>query len=307
MHTMISAVAFVVDTRACLNVRLRQAFVEFTAFFVNDNDETLLTDWVGVHQLRPLPPPPTPHYFEMIQLGEPLDLYHEDGWWEVVLQRSRLTPKGGLAFQVVSPLYGTERWSSSEHLRPRWDFVRCPRLGEHWRSEGTTGTAVWDTTLSYDPQQMAADAAASAASNETAAAVAAGRPDSVEGEHALALAGSDAAALEQAWGATAAQDGGESSGAGASGAEGGASDAGAEQAHLRWQLETLHRLAHEYHERVVEVRRAAMRLFPIAQSAVANAGGTLTQPECLARALPPLPPLPSVPPPSPPSQPAAFE
>ena len=50
-----------------------------------------------------------------------------------------------------------------------------------------------------------------------------------------------------------------------------------EQELLRWQLEALHRLAHEYRSRAVEVREAAMRIFPLAHSAVVHAGGALMQ------------------------------
>ena len=60
---------------------------------------------------------------------------------------------------------------------------------------------------------------------------------------------------------------------------------------LRAQLEMMHQLAHEYRNRIIEVRSAAARIFPLAHSAVVTAGGTLEQPECLTRPIPPLPPL----------------
>ena len=80
------------------------------------------------------PPPPT---------GEPLELYFEDGWWEVSLQRSRQAPGGGQTYQVTSSLYGTERWASPDRLRPRWQFVHNGEL-EYWKAEAPDGLVVWE-------------------------------------------------------------------------------------------------------------------------------------------------------------------
>ena len=44
--------------------------------------------------------------------------------------------------------------------------------------------------------------------------------------------------------------------------------------------------------RVTEVSNAALRIYPLAHSAVVSAGGTLAKPECFTRPLPPLPPPP---------------
>ena len=256
--------------------------MEFEAFFEEGSDETMLKDWVSLSQLRPQPPPPPPDFFHHIDIGEPLELYHEDGWWEVELQSSKQAADGGLTFKVVSPLYGTERWATTERLRPRWRFVLSRSAGEHWMAAGNSGLLVWDSNLTGQPELPRVPVS--------------GRPESAEledgedaVEHALASAAVDAAALDAAW-----------SGAAASGAEGGGGGEGSgvegdEQAQLRWQLATLHRLACVYREREAEVRRAALRIFPLAHSAVVNAGGTLEQPECLARGLPPLPPLPPPP------------
>ena len=260
-----------------LDVRDDQAFVEFPAFYAEEDDEEnaggnseaavegeenkkLLTDWVALSQLWPPPPPPPPDFFERLSIDEPLEVYHEEGWWEVSLLRSRTAPNGGLSFQVRSALYGTERWATPDRLRPRWRFVVDPSGSEYWEAEAPAGLRVWEHHTF-------------------------GRPDSVEGD-------------AHGGGGAEAGDGDEDvvdveEGIGANGAMPAmpldAASMSAEE--LRAQLEMMHQLAHEYRNRIIEVRSAAARIFPLAHSAVVTAGGTLEQPECLTRPIPPLPPL----------------
>ena len=38
---------------------------------------------VRVEQLLPRPPPPPPGWWTGVQEGDTVELFHEDGWWEV--------------------------------------------------------------------------------------------------------------------------------------------------------------------------------------------------------------------------------
>jgi hypothetical protein len=162
-------------------------------------------------------------------------------------------------------MYATERWASPDRLRPRWRFVR----EGYWEAEAPAGLSVWEHPLC--------------------------RPD--EGDEADA----DGMALGLA-GAEASVSGGVSAGpSGASGTSGvglpngmvlaGEGGEGEDVAALRSQREATRRLAEAYRQRLLEVRAAAMVIFPIAQMSVQCAGGSLSQPDCFTRALPLLPPL----------------
>jgi hypothetical protein len=254
-----------------ITIEAERAFVEFPAFFQSDeDDETHLTDWVRLEQLWPQPPPPPPDFFERLEIGEPLELYHEDGWWEVALTRSRQAPGGNMSYHVTSALYGTERWASPKLLRPRWKFVRRELesgvLAEYWEALAPEGLVVWEDTQQHallDNQDLGAQG--SDGGGDAPAA-------NGEGRH-------DAAAASE-------QEGG-----------GGGGGGGDERARLLGQFEEMHRLAAEYRARVCEVSNAALRIYPLAHSAVVTAGGTLAKPECFTRPLPPLPGLPPLPPP----------
>ena len=80
-----------------------KAFVEFPAFFNDDDEKTMVTEWVNVQQLWPPPPPPPPD-FSISLAGRALDFYLEEGWWEVTLQRTRITATGRTSYQVVRSL-----------------------------------------------------------------------------------------------------------------------------------------------------------------------------------------------------------
>lgn len=89
------------------------------------------------------------------------------------------------------------------------------------------------------------------------------------------------------------------------GCESGGSDAGAAERtvesfdSLEEAEAAVRRLEHEkralvqllglYRSQIEEVSTAALRLYPLAHSAVVTAGGTLDRPECLTRPLPELP------------------
>ena len=230
-----------------IDVSGSRAFVEFQAFLADDaaavnegSEQALLTDWVGISQLAPPPPPPPPDFFDKIEIGAPVELYHEEGWWEVTLQRTRPAPSGNTSYHVVSAMYGTERWVNPDRLRPRWHFVRELRFqqGEHrlfefWRAEAPVGLEVWEEKQGERSGQD--DGRATAVINV-------GDP------------------LHQC------------------------------EAGLRAQLSMLQQLACGYHAQAREMSAAAMRMFPLARTAVERAGGSLTLPACFTRDIrPPVP------------------
>ena len=294
-----------------------RAFVEFSAFFAEgaESDETLLTDWVNVSQLWPPPPPPPPGFFEMLKIGEPLEVYHEDGWWEVTLSKLRQAPNGRTSCLVTSSMYSTERWASLERLRPRWCFEReCDDNGtvlrEYWRAEAPEGLLVWQEDPNQ-PDQVAIDGGLideEGASAPPLALPAVGAAEAAEGDAAEGNGHEEDGALldgavsscnahpEDAYAGAAADatadgtTGGEAYDEASRTSEPAASAEG-EEAVLRAQLAAMTRLAREYHARICEVSGAALRLFPLAQAAVLSAGGSLGKPECFTRPLPPMPPL----------------
>ena len=97
-----------------------------------DDDEMPLESWVPSSSIRPPPPPPPPDFLEKLQEGDPLDLWHSDGWWEVIYDGSH-----GAQHRVSSREYKTEYLVAESMLRPRWRFCRT-----HWQAEAPHGLVV---------------------------------------------------------------------------------------------------------------------------------------------------------------------
>ena len=87
-----------------------------------------LREVVDAPRLRPPPPPPPPDFFASLQTGDPLELWHGDGWWEVDLIEA--SDGAGKLYTVRSPHYASEYRVSAQRLRPRWTFC-----GSHWKAE----------------------------------------------------------------------------------------------------------------------------------------------------------------------------
>ena len=47
---------------------------------------------VGLHTLRPMPPPSPAGFLDGAAAGMPLELEYLDGWWDVVLTKARSEP-----------------------------------------------------------------------------------------------------------------------------------------------------------------------------------------------------------------------
>jgi hypothetical protein len=89
---------------------------------------TLLTEWYLNQQLRPPPPTPPDDFLSTLQRGDELEMFYEDGWWEVNYLSSRSGDQGAVEYTVESAQYVVEHIVPGERLRPRWR-----RQGSKWR------------------------------------------------------------------------------------------------------------------------------------------------------------------------------
>ena len=94
--------------------------------------QSALREAVDATWLRPPPPPTPPDFFASLQTGDPLELWHGDGWWEVNLTDAgrEASDGAGKLYAVRSPHYASEYRVSAQRLRPRWTFC-----GSHWKAE----------------------------------------------------------------------------------------------------------------------------------------------------------------------------
>ena len=110
-----------------LQVRAGKALVEFPAFEEDENSEAKLKEWVACSLITPPPPPTGADFVRRIKAGQPLDLWHEDGWWRVTV-----TGSGPGGISVAAEDYGAVRTVNAACLRPRWQFV-----GTDWQVDDT--------------------------------------------------------------------------------------------------------------------------------------------------------------------------
>ena len=66
---------------------------------------TLLTEWYLNEQLRPPPPKPPDDFLSTLQPGDELEMFYEDGWWEVNYLSSRTGEHGAIEYTVESTQY----------------------------------------------------------------------------------------------------------------------------------------------------------------------------------------------------------
>ena len=111
---------------------------------------TLLTEWYLNLQLRPPPPTPPDDFLSTLQRGDELEMFFEDGWWEVNYIGSRRGDQGAVDYTVESAQYVVEHVVSGERLRPRWR-----QQGSKWRKS--------DAQSKQQPAKKKAKAAPAAA------------------------------------------------------------------------------------------------------------------------------------------------
>ena len=110
-----------------LQVRAGKALVEFPAFEEDEKSESKLKEWVAYSLVTPTPPPTGADFVRRIKAGQPLDLWHEDGWWRVTV-----TGSGPHGVSVAAEDYGAVRTVDASCLRPRWQFD-----GTDWQVDDT--------------------------------------------------------------------------------------------------------------------------------------------------------------------------
>ena len=136
-----------------LQVRAGKALVEFPAFDEDEKGEAKLKEWVACTLVAPPPPPPGADFVRRIKAGQPLDLWHEDGWWRVTV-----TGRGADGISVAAEDYGAVRTVDASCLRPRWQFV-----GAEWQVDDTLRPLLREMLAPAAPAAAAAAAAAAPA------------------------------------------------------------------------------------------------------------------------------------------------
>jgi hypothetical protein len=140
----------------------KQARVEHEQFFEDDAADgspgAPLRENTSFVQITPRPPPPPADFAKSLYVGMPLEVFLEDGWWEVTLHEIKRGSSSQINYLVRSDMYRTEHWVGDlNSLRPRWRFS-----SGHWQAGSVPGP----DTRAPAPQPLTADEARAAAAAE---------------------------------------------------------------------------------------------------------------------------------------------
>jgi len=114
--------------------------VEHQAFTVSEERDEPVCEWVSPSMLRPLPPPSPPDFISQLTKGDPIEQWHEDGWWEVQLIRKLKACDGKDRVEVSVERYGGYMNElSAAHIRPVWEFT-----GSSWKTAAPRGFEVYE-------------------------------------------------------------------------------------------------------------------------------------------------------------------
>ena len=104
------------ERRSRLRLKLR-----YEAF--QEDDGSFWEDWFDIKHVRPAPPAHDPQFIDTLSVGQPLEINHEDGWWEVLLvgaaERTAELPK----YIVEARRYKVRHIVPAASLRPAWKWV----------------------------------------------------------------------------------------------------------------------------------------------------------------------------------------
>ena len=88
-----------------------------------EDDGSFWEDWFDIKHVRPAPPAHDPQFIDTLSVGQPLEINHEDGWWEVLLvgaaERTAELPK----YIVEARRYKVRHIVPASSLRPAWKWV----------------------------------------------------------------------------------------------------------------------------------------------------------------------------------------
>ena len=90
-----------------------------------EDDGSLWEDWLDHHMVRPMPPARPDGFADNLKKGAALEIFIEEGWWEVELVRVEPNPKpeaSGPRFVVESKRYKVQHVVELDQLRPAWKW-----------------------------------------------------------------------------------------------------------------------------------------------------------------------------------------
>ena len=142
------AAAAAADAAAQVHVR----YDELLPDGAEDDSAERLCEPVPAGDVRPQPPPTPCGFHALIAAGDIVELYYDDGWWEVKVEAVVPVPKaapaegaapagtadGGVShhFRVVSTMYAKWHTVPADMLRPQWLWAPAARA---WRYELDAG------------------------------------------------------------------------------------------------------------------------------------------------------------------------
>ena len=115
--------------------------VQYDALYDEETNQPL-KEWLVPQLLRPAPPPPPADWASRLVAGAPLELSHDDGWWQVSFLGMEAGGDGGdgatAQFKVQSVQWGKEHLVDGAVLRPGWEFRPATQT---WGQRGEGGGA----------------------------------------------------------------------------------------------------------------------------------------------------------------------
>ena len=141
------AAAAAADAAAQVHVR----YDELLPDGAEDDSAERLCEPVPAGDVRPQPPPTPCGFHALVAAGDIVELYYDDGWWEVKVEAVVPVPKAAPAegaapagaadgashhFRVVSTMYAKWHTVPADMLRPQWLWAPAARA---WRYELDAG------------------------------------------------------------------------------------------------------------------------------------------------------------------------
>jgi hypothetical protein len=72
---------------------VKGSWVVFDQLLEEGSESQLLREWTAMQDIRPKPPPTPAGFARLLEVGDAVELYFEDGWWEVEIENvQRLKP-----------------------------------------------------------------------------------------------------------------------------------------------------------------------------------------------------------------------